>query len=223
MATFSIQNKDCVLFDLTAGGDSEDSLTICNTCNYNLIFSIRTNSKTKFTVKPTKFFLKPGNTTVVRFSLKKAYIDELLKQEIPTKDKIEILAMRVSGVFSDVATNAPKDLSDLIRNRFKASEKSQGFKSIDNPGEETMEGNAEMEEITKYRISVIYKSGAEMVDERMDAAAPVTEETQVENPAPMIVSKKAPCKQLALLSLGVAWSICMIAIGYFLCKLNSSP
>ena len=39
----------------------------------------------------------------------------------------------------------------------------------------------------------------------------------------MIVSKKAPCKQLALLSLGVAWSICMIAIGYFLCKLNSSP
>ena len=25
--------------------------------------------------------------------------------------------MRVSGVFSDVAMNAPKDLSDLIRNR----------------------------------------------------------------------------------------------------------
>lgn len=48
MATFSIQNKDCVLFDctpaalcfehvVTAGGDSEDSLTICNTCNYNVI------------------------------------------------------------------------------------------------------------------------------------------------------------------------------------------
>lgn len=61
-----------------------------------------------------------------------------------------------------------------------------------------MEGNAEMEEIAKYRISVIYKyillcvrccplppPGAEMADERMDAATPVAEETQAEIPAPV--------------------------------------
>ena len=210
MNPFTLDPSDWLVFNILKGRDTESVITVSNVGKKNLIFNVKTNSKSQFVVRPTKFCLEPDTSKQITFVIKNGKMDDVDPDNLPRRDKVEFDALFASSILLNEIEKQPEKGRELIRNRFKACENSNKFKSCDFEGDTIEEDSTIDKKIFKQRIPIIYKiNGSSHIEEAPAPTFSLQKETNQRKFEFPPIQKNL----LIMVALFICWSVFVFFLG----------